>query len=196
MDNWKVIAPIGIALVGTAATLVYLIKNKDKLEDNTQTPSPKAKKAEIKNVGTGTYSFVAGYKDAKTVEVDVKYNQDKLSFAVVEDGFLTYSSDSHVAVMYGEDFNLQLEYADFYSGDDFAKLKDILAEKYKGFEEVDLPAFKAYKYFDGDSVCYCLPAGASYVLINVMPSKDSKETSQTLPSNSDLQFILNNISIK
>ena len=88
--------------------------------------SPAAKKpAPAAQLKTGSYSFVSGYKDAATVEVKVGYDPERFSFAVIEDSFPAYSSDSHVAVIYGEDFTAQIEYAGYYHGEDFAVENEI-----------------------------------------------------------------------
>ena len=194
MKKWQIAIPAGIVLAGAGIFAATRLAKKDTAGETGKT----AAKTEAKqkgNLATGTYSFVAGYKDATTQEISLAYDKDKCTFSVVEDEFLSYSSDSHVALIYGEDFNMQIEYADYYSGDNFEKLGESLKEKFKGFEQLNVASYPAYRYTDGDSVCYCIPAGASYILITVMPSKDSKETAETLPKNQELNSMLASIAI-
>ena len=120
MKKWQIIAPIGIAAAAAAAVLAMRKKPQAAADAK---PAPAAKKpAPAAQLKTGSYSFVSGYKDAATVEVKVGYDPERFSFAVIEDSFPAYSSDSHVAVIYGEDFTAQIEYAGYYHGEDFAAM--------------------------------------------------------------------------
>lgn len=196
MKNWKVLASLGLAAAGAlVAGIITLAEKTDESESEIKASPKGNRQSSKKDMAEGTYSFVAGYKNAATEEVSVKYDDESFSFSIVEEDFLSFSSDSHVAVMYGPDFNIQIEYADFYKGENFSTLKDTISEKFKGFAEIQTSGMSGYRYIDGDSVCYCLPAGPSYILLTVIPSKDSKETTLTLPDNIDLKQILDSITI-
>ena len=100
MKAWQIALPIGLAAAAAAA--VAIISGKKNAEKPSAPAKGGAKKAEIKNAKTGVYSFVSGFSDASTVDVSVKYDGDKQSFDVIGEEFLTYSSDSHVAAIYGD----------------------------------------------------------------------------------------------
>lgn len=189
MNNWKKIVPAGVAAAAGVATAMLTRK---KSTDAPKAEPKSAKKAEPKNQQVGSYSFVSGYMDAATVEVKVKYDADRYSFSVVEEGFLSFTSDSHVALVMGADFNAQIEYAPFYSGDDFAKLTENAKASYRSFA----PIGKGYRYADGNSVCVCLPVDSySYLLISAMLSKGSKLKLSELPTAPEFTAFIENIEI-
>lgn len=90
----------------------------------------------FKNPKAGVYSFASGYKDAKEITVTVTYDADKHAFGVVSEGYITDSGDSHVAIINTDDFSIQIEYAPYYHGEDFAALERSVAENYKNFGKV------------------------------------------------------------
>ena len=128
MKAWQIALPIGLAAAAAAA--VAIISGKKNAEKPSAPAKGGAKKAEIKNAKTGVYSFVSGFSDASTVDVSVKYDGDKQSFDVIGEEFLTYSSDSHVAAIYGDEVDMQLEYAGYYSGEGFAELSAGIKNKF------------------------------------------------------------------
>ena len=67
-----------------------------------QAPAPSAEEKEA------VYSFISGFKDAATVEFRFPYNPERFRFAVVEDEFLAESGDSHVGILSGEAFSVQV----------------------------------------------------------------------------------------
>ena len=145
----------------------------------------------------GTYSFVSGYKNAKTVEVKYVYDAAKFISKIIEEEFLAYTSDSHVAAIYGEDFNIQLEYADYVSGEDYQKLAEHLAEKYKGFEPVIYGDNSCCRYFDGNNLCVCFPAGEySYLLATVIKNEGSDLDYLTMGDDARVSAILSSITVE
>ena len=199
MKVWQIAAPVGI-IAGAAAAIVLSKKSGD------SKPAPKAKgaaapakKEALKNAKTGSYSFVSGFKDAATVEFSIKYDSEKFSFDVIGEEFLTYSSDSHVAVMYGPDIDLQIEYASFYQGDDFAALAKAAEEKYQDFAKVSFNGTDAIRYVTGDNVCLCLNAANdaySYILVSIFKRKDDDKPLIEVLNNPDLAAALDTIEIK
>lgn len=189
MNNWKKILPAGLAAAAGAAAAV-IAKKKD--GDAPAAKPAAAKKAPAKNLAAGTYSFVSGYRDAKTVDVSVKYNADRYTFSVVEEEFLASTSDSHVALVMGGDFNAQVEYASYYAGDDFAAIRDSARSSYRSFAEIG----RGYRYSDGDSVCVCLPVDEySYLLITAMIAKGSRLKLADLPTAPEFVELIENIEI-
>ena len=171
MNKKAIFIPVAAA-AGAAA--VYFIAKKSGLSVEVtvekDAKNGSAKKAAAKNLTVGTYSFVSGFKDAATVDVKVSYDADRFDFNVVEEGFLCPTSDSHVAVMYGADFNAQLEYVPFYVGDCFDSVREN-AKSHPGFAETPV----GFRYVDGDSVYNCLPVDDfSYLLVTAMLSKGSE----------------------
>lgn len=196
MKKWQIIAPIGFAAAGVAAALI--LGKKPAGSDSAKPANTKApSKAVIKNAKTGSYSFVSGYKDAATVELSVVYDADRFSFSVIEDGFLSYSSDSHVAVICGEDFSMQIEYATYYQGEGFDALTKNVQEKFKGFGTVEYGCVKGIKYIDGDNVCMCFPISGddnSYVLVTLVKAKDNDDDFTVLPDYPDVAAIIESFS--
>ncbi len=192
MKKWTILAPLGLA-AGAAALL--LMKKKG------AKAAPAAKAAETKkappaNWKTGSYSFISGYQNAATVEMRLGYDGDKFRYAVVSEDFLSYSSDSHVALVQGEDFSLQLEYAAYFTGEDFAAHCASLAEKHKSFAPVRYGSVDAVKYLEGDTLCFCVPIPEdehSYVQVLVFKDKGNDTPLPELAKDPDLSAMLESI---
>lgn len=194
--EYVIIASAAAAVSAGAAAAVILLRKKAPKKPKEKAAKKPAAKAEPKNVSSGSYSFVSGLKNAREVEAKISYNADRFMFKVIEDEFLTYTGDSHVAALYGDDYSVQIEYADYYSGDSFEKLASLLADKYTGFETLQYGPNTVYKYYDGSSVCFCVGATEfSYLLVTAIPGKDSKVDYTELASEADLSFILASITI-
>ena len=121
--------------------------------------------------------------------MSLNYDAEKFSFAVVEENFLSYSSDSHVALVQGEDFSLQLEYAAYFSGEDFAAHCASLREKHPDLVPVRYGSVDAVKYLEGDSLCFCIPIpedAQSYVQVLLFKAKGNDTPLPDLADDPDL----------
>ena len=198
LQKWKVIGPLALGAAGAlaAAAAILLKKPAEEAATAAKVSAPSAP-APAANLKTGSYSFISGYKDAATVELSLDYDPEKFSFAVVEDGFLSDSSDSHVALVYGEDFNIQLEYAGFYAGEDFPAHGKTLVERYQSAGPVEFGALTGICYVDGDALCIALPIPEddnSYVLVTVLKAADNDTELMDLPADPALGAMLGSIS--
>ena len=194
MNKWNVIAPLGLlAAAGAAAAL--LLKKKD--GEGAAAPADKKKDApREKQMKTGVYSFVSGFKDAKTVEAALDYDALRFSFDVIGEDFLSYSSDSHVAVITGEDFSMQMEYASFYKGEDFALIAETAQKKYGGYAPAAFGSLEGFRYREGDSVCFCLPVDEySYLLLTLLKAEGSKLTLEEIAGGEELRKLLDTLKI-
>lgn len=193
MKSWKVIVPLGALAAAGAAAL--LLKKK--------TASPAAPKSAAKKDApretqskTGEYSFVSGFKDARTVEVKLEYDALRFGFDVIGEDFLCYSSDSHVAVISGEDFSIQMEYASFYKGEDFALIAETAQKKYGGYAPAAFGSLEGFRYREGDSVCFCLPVDEySYLLLTLLKAEGSKLTLEEIAGGEELRKLLDTLKI-
>ena len=195
MKKWQIIAPLSLAAVGGVVGLVLM---KKKAAAPAAKPQKAGKSAPAKkapaNEKVGSYSFVSGYQDAATMELTLRYDADRFGFRVVEEDFLSYSSDSHVALLEGEDFSLQLEYAAYYSGEDFAGHTEAVREKHSSLAPAVYGANEGIRYFEGDNVCFCFPVDAhSYVLITAVKAKGNDDPLSALPDYEDMKDILGSI---
>lgn len=198
MSKWKVIAPLGVLAAAGAAAAAVLLKKKDG-GSAPKAAAPAAKKAAEREtlMKTGEYSFVSGFKDARTIEVRLDYDVLRFGFDVIGEDFLTYSSDSHVAVVSGEDFSFQMEYASFYKGEDFALITSAAAQKYAGFAPVRFGAVEGFRYREGDSVCFCLPVDEySYLLLTLLKAEGCDKTVEELAESDDLGAILSTLRVE
>ena len=197
MKNWKVIAPLALTAAGALATgLAVLLKKTDEAAPAGEKAAPAAKPIDPARLKTGSYSFISGYKDAATVEMSVCYDGEAFSYAVVEDEFLAESSDSHVALLYGEDFNLQFEYAPFFGGENFTAHRASLAEKHADLKDAAFGENRGLQYLAGDNVCIHLPIPGdahSYLLVTLMKSPDNDEDFTALPEHPDVQAMLGSL---
>lgn len=200
MKAWQIAIPVGLAAAAAAA--VAVISGSKKGDDKPtakKAKSPAAKKAEFKNPKIGVYSFVSGFNDAATVNVNVTYDGDKHSFDVIGEEFLAYSSDSHVAVLYCSEVDMQLEYAGFYSGEGFAEMSETAKNKFKGFGTVSYNGLDGIRYLDGDAMCICLPIPDdkySYILVTVLKHNDCKTPLEEIYSHPEVDAVLSSVEYK
>ncbi len=193
MKSWKVIVPLGALAAAGAAAL--LLKKK---AASPAAPKSAAKKDAPRETQskTGEYSFVSGFKDARTVEVKLEYDALRFGFDVIGEDFLCYSSDSHVAVISGEDFSIQMEYASFYKGEDFALIAETAQKKYGGYAPAAFGSLEGFRYREGDSVCFCLPVDEySYLLLTLLKAEGSKLTLEEIAGGEELRKLLDTLKI-
>ena len=193
MSIWKRIAPLGaLAAAGAAAALIL---RKKKAAAAPQ-PAPAGKKAAPKEVlmKTGEYSFVSGFKDARTVSVALDYDALRFGFDVIGEDFPVYSSDSHVAVISGEDFSVQMEYASYYKDEDLAFLTDKAQKEYKGFAPVTLAHAEGFRYRAGDGICFCLGVDEySYLLLTLLRAEGCDKSVEELAGSEDMTAMLESL---
>jgi len=193
VKKWKVIAPLaGMALGSLVASAAALLKKLAKPE----APADQAAPMKAADLKTGSYSFISDFQDAATVELRLDCDPEKFSFVVVEDEFLNYSGDSHVAIIWGRDFNLQLEYASYYSGEIFAAHKAAMTEKYKTANAFDCGALFGFWVLDGDNAAIHLPIPSdvhSYLLVTVQKTSDYDGEVTTLPDYAPLKELLSTL---
>ena len=155
--NWKVIAPLALTALGAvAAGLSVLLQKTEKAAP----AAPAAGKAapqkgpvrKAENQKLGSYSFISGFKNAATVEVTVPYDPETESFAVVEEDFIHPSDDSHVALLWAEDYTLQLEYAAYYGGEGWQAHCASLKEKHADLREFACGDNRGVLFLAGDSL--------------------------------------------
>lgn len=208
MKKWLVIASIAAAAAAAGAVLALKGRsgaaNKPAAEKSAAKPAAKSgggKNAgfSIKNPQTGVYSFASGYKDAKEIGVSLTYDADKHGFAVVSEGYITDSGDSHVAILSADDFAIQIEYAPYYHGEDFAALEKSVEENYKNFGRVSFKNTSGICFTNGGSYCMAFPAAGSsadYVLATVVLMGDDNEDERVkLRSNPEMLAIMDTLVI-
>lgn len=196
MSKWKVIAPLSMLAAGSAAA-VLLLKKKGVFGETAGEPAEKKKAApQEKQMKAGEYSFVSGFQDAKTIEVALDYDALRFSFDVIGEDFLSYSSDSHVAVITCEDFSMQMEYASYYKGEDLATITAAAEKKYPGFKKVSFGANEGFRYREGDGICFCLGVDEySYLLFTLLKAQGCDKTIEEIAESGDLGEILSSIRI-
>jgi len=199
MKQWKMMA-LGTAVAVSGAALMVLGK---KLAEKQPAAGKKAAVSAApakKAVPTkaGVYSFVSGFKDAATVEVELQYDPANYSFAVVEDEFFAESSDSHVAIVNGPQVDFQLEYAAYVGDESFVDLIREIESRHSGFSGVVYGENSGVSYPEGDALCLCFPAGEdahSYLLITAKPGAENDDGVAALIENEDLKAMLSSIRV-
>ncbi len=197
MKAWKIAVPLSLAAVGGIVGIVLMKKKSAKPAAEKSAAKPgkpnDAKKAPA-NEKTGSYSFISGFQDAATVEATLRYDAERFRFDVVEEGFLSYSSDSHVALVEGEDFSLQLEYGAYYSGEDFDGHIKALREKHADIVPAVYGENKGCRYYEGDNVCFVFPVDAhSYLLVTGVKAKGNDDELSALPEYEDMKDLLGSL---
>ena len=207
MKKWLIIAPIAAAAAAGAALALKGKSGADKKPAAKTASKPAAKAAggknaefSIRNPKSGVYSFASGYKDAKEITVTVTYDADKHAFGVVSEGYITDSGDSHVAIIHADDFSIQIEYAPYYHGEDFAALEKSVEENYKNFGKVSFKNVSGICFTNGGSYCMAFPAAdstADYVLATVVLMGDDNEDERVkLRSNPEMLAIMDTLVIE
>lgn len=192
MDNkWKIALPLGLA-----AGAVMLLLMKKPAEGGKEPAAKDNAPAPAANGREGSYSFISGFKDPVTVDVTLRYDPEKFSYSVISEEYLNPSSDSHVAVLWGEDYHIQMEYAAYYPGEDFAAMSKAIAEKFKGFTEARYGENEALRYLDGDSYGFRLRIPGddnSYLLLTVIRAAADQEEFDALPGDPAFAAMLGSI---
>ena len=189
------------AAVGAAAVI---LKKKSAAGTGAVTHTAEKESAEKtaampKSVRDAVYSFISGFKDAATVEVCFSYDPERFHFAVVEDDFPAESGDSHVGVLHGEAFSAQFEYGSYYSGEDFARLRDELSHKHADLCDAEFGAHTGLKYQDGDNLCLVFPIpedAHSYLLVTLLKAPDNDDELDALADDPDLRAMLGTLSFR
>lgn len=156
------------------------------------------KAAKPANEKSCVYNFACGYSDPAKVEAGFRYDADKFSVDTVEDGFLVTTSVPSVVLLQGDDFQFQMEYGDYYGGEDFAAFSKGAAERYKGFGEVQFGSVSGIKYREGESICLAFPAGDAegYVLFQLFNAKGNDDPVEKLPERDDVAAIMGSLTCK
>ena len=195
MKKALILAPLGLAAVGA----VVLLAMKKPAEGAEKKAAPaksggKKKDAPPMDLKPGSYTFISGFKDAAKVETTLQYDGASCEFAVIEEDFPAYTSDSHVAVVRCPEFTVQLEYAGYYSGEDFAGLKKSLSERYQDIADVTFGANKCLKFIDGDNVCIAYGVDEfSYLLATLIKGKEYDDDFKTLPAYPPVKAVLDSL---
>ena len=186
MKKWLIAVP-----AAAAAGAVLLLSRKGKpAAPKAEKPAarkPAGKKSAAvapKNPKTGVYSFASGYKDAKTVEVSLNYDADIHSFTIASEDFIAPTGDSHAAIIYAEDFAMQVEYAAYYHGENYEALSKSIEGQFKGFGKVSFNGIDGVCYLNGGNYCMAFPAAdatADYVLITVSWATTTRKRGPSSP---------------
>ena len=185
---WLVLPAVALASAG-----LWLIRKKNagqpvKEETGSTSAPPVMTKPQ-----TGSYSFISGFQDAAAVELSFLYDADRFRYAVREDEFLSESGDSHVGILYGEDFSMQVEYASYYRGEDFDALTCALKEKHPALCPVRYGDLDGVSYQDGDNWCLAFPIPEdtfSYVLVTLVKAAGNDDKLAVLPDYPDVKAML------
>ena len=198
LRKWKIIAPLAMTAAGALAAGVATLAKK-----NAASQAAPAAQAPVKiPVGAltkGVYSFVSGYQEAATVEVTLLFDAETTSFDVVSEEYFSYSSASHVALLRAADFDAQIEYAPYYTGEDYELFKKNLEQKFKGFGAVSYASLEGVRYRDGDSIVLCFPIPDdqhSYVQVMLFKHKDNDDPIEALPESAYVRAILDTMKIE
>ena len=199
MKKWLAIVPAA-AGAGVAAFLIAKkAKSAPKAEAKPEKKAEKAAPAAIKNAKSAVYSFASGYKDAKTVNVSLTFDGEAYTYHQEEENFLCETGDSHVGILDGEKFSLQVEYAPYYNGESFEEMAKAVEGKFKNVARVKLGGYDAVRFEQGYSCCFAFPAtDMDYVLISAVYtcSQTDREKEGPLAQNAKLLAVLNALGIK
>ena len=197
MKQWKIILPLGLAAAGAAAALLLMKKPEEGAAQSAAAKTAKAKQpAAPQNLKEGSYSFISGFRDPVTVDATIGYDPEKFSYSVISEEYLNPSSDSHVAVLWGEDYHIQMEYAAYYPGENFETMSKAIAEKFKGFTPVRYGENEGVRYLDGDSYGFRLRIPGdeqSYLLLTVIRAAADPEDFAALPEDPAFAAMLGSV---
>ena len=101
-----------------------------------------------------------------------------------------------VAAIYGDEVDMQLEYAGYYSGEGFAELSEGIKNKFNAFGTVTYAGIDCIHYLDGNEMRICLPIPGdaySYILVTVLKHGDCKTPVAELYTHPEVGAILDSI---
>jgi len=182
--------PAAAAAVGAG---LWLVRRKASGQPNREEKDSAAASPIMTNPQTGTYSFISGFQDAAAIELSFPYDADRFRYAVCEDEFLVESGDSHVGILSGDDFSMQVEYASYYRGEDFPALTCALKEKHPSLCPVRYGNLDGVSYQDGDNWCLAFPIpedSFSYLLITLVKAAGNDDEVAALPEYPDIKAML------
>ncbi|MBO6014182.1 MAG: hypothetical protein J6P48_01825 [Oscillospiraceae bacterium] len=195
MKKWIWLLPAGAAVAAGAVLLIR--RNGKDVPGEKKAPVQTKKPYQMASPASGTYSFVSGFQNAKTVEVSFTYDAEKYVCREIEEEFPAPTSVSHAELISGEDFELQIEYTDFAAGEDFSGYTALLREKQKGFAPVRYGSNEGFRYYNGDNVCFVFPAtGFSCLLVTVILAKGSDLDYREIHDNEELAAFLAALSVR
>ena len=182
------------AVLAAGAAAAFLLKKKG---SSKTAAKPAAQTAPtVRNAKIGSYSFISGFQNAVTVEMQLDYDADRFSYSVREDEFLTESGDSHVAVLYGEDYSAQFEYGSYYRGEDFARFRTELAAKHRDLADTVYGENRGLQYLAGDNICLVFPIpddSSSFLLVTLVKAKGNDDEITALPGYADVNAQLSSM---
>ena len=194
----KVILPLAITAVGALAAGIATLSRKTAPAAAAK-PAKNAPPVPTGPQAEGAYSFISGFKDAATVELKLRYFPESMDFAVVSEDFLCYSSASHVALLHAEGFDMQIEYAPYYAGEDFALYTKGVEQKFGGVAPVRYAALEGIRYRDGDAMCLCFPIpedAYSYVQFILFKRSDDDQPLEALPESPLVKALMDSVVIE
>lgn len=194
--KWRVVAPLALTAVGALVTGVAVLLQKTPKQEASEAAAPAAKPVDPARCKTGSYSFISGFQNAATVEMQLPYDPQKHSFAVIEEEFLSESSDPQVAVLYADEFILQLESAAYYGGESWQAHCAALKEKHPELTACAYGENRGVWYRNGDNVAVNLtiPGDASsYLLVTIIKTADFDGEVTELPSHPELAALLSGL---
>ena len=186
--------PVGAA----CGAALYFLQKRRKSEsalpsDQTVPAEPAVPKAPLE----ASYSFISGFQDAATVDMQFSYDSEHFRYTVAEEDFLAETGDSHVGILHGEAFSVQFEYGTYYPGEDFARLRAELASKHRDLSDVSYGGLTGISYRAGDHICLAFPIpedANSYLLVTLVKAPDNDDEPEALPADPELQYILGSVS--
>ena len=191
MKTWKLLLPISLA-AGAAALL--LKKKLPRPGDGERTEEKKAPSAEaMQHMQEGQYEFISGYDNARHVTVCIPYDAARFAFSVLSEDYPAVSAASHVALLSGEEYQVQMEYAAFYQGEDFDLLAKSSEGKYKDFRLWRCGENEGFSYLDGDDwrVAVKIPGdNDSYLLVTALRLAAEAEDFAQLPDEAVFRELL------
>ena len=187
------------AAVSAGAAVWFLRKKAAPAGNESAVPAGTAQKAACapKAAKTGSYSFISGFKNAETVELRFTYDAECFSYSVVEEGFLVESGDSHVGILYGEDYSAQFEYGTYYSGEDYEGLTRELMSRHPDLSDIQYGSNAGLRFLDGDSICLVFPIpddSCSYLQVSLLKAPSNDDPLEALPDDPALRSVLASMS--
>ncbi|MCR5136509.1 MAG: hypothetical protein K6C12_05370 [Oscillospiraceae bacterium] len=187
----KTILP-SVSLGAAAGAVYYFLQKRSSAKSDSAKPA-KAVSTLSADLKTGTYSFISGFQDAVTVELTFSYIPEKHIYSIREDDFLVESDDSHVGVLEGENFSLQLEYAVYYAGEDYQKLTEELAVKHHDLTPISYGSNVGVMYQSGDNLSLVFPIPEdthSYLHVTLVKAAGNDDALEMLPTYQEVEMIL------
>ncbi len=194
--KWKIIAALAMTAAGAAVSGLAVLMQKLPVREEEPEQTARPEDAPLPETASGIWSFPSASDPGTEVELSLSYDPGSCSFAIVEDELLRYSCSLQAAILYGPDFNMQLENEALRENEDPSGHFAALREKYPVHGDLDTGSLQGVWVLEGENVLVRLPVPAderSVLLVTLQKTPAYTSALTSLPYYGPIRTILQSL---